>query len=147
MKNHVFAFGVSALLAGTAFVSAQTPQTPSTDPSASPSSQSSSMGQTVTGCLTPSADGKSFTLTEISASGAASSSASASAPKTWTVASSGDVDLTKYANHKVEITASSDKSDPSSSASSSSSSASTASATSGPKLNVKSVRDISNTCS
>ena len=145
MKNHVFAFGVSALLAGTAFVSAQTPQTPSTDPSASPSSQSSSMGQTVTGCLTPSADGKSFTLTEISASGAASSSASA--PKTWTVASSGDVDLTKYANHKVEITASSDKSDPSSSASSSSSSASTASATSGPKLNVKSVRDISNTCS
>ena len=145
MKNHVFAFGVSALLAGTAFVSAQTPQTPSTDPSASPSSQSSSMGQTVTGCLTPSADGKSFTLTEISASGAASSSASA--PKTWTVASSGDVDLTKYANHKVEITASSDKSDPSASASSSSSSASTASATSGPKLNVKSVRDISNTCS
>jgi hypothetical protein len=145
MKNHVFAFGVSALLAGTAFVSAQTPQTPSTDPSASPSSQSSSMGQTVTGCLTPSADGKSFTLTEISASGAASSSASA--PKTWTVASSGDVDLTKYANHKVEITASSDKSDQSSSASSSSSSASTASATSGPKLNVKSVRDISNTCS
>jgi len=145
MKNHVFAFGVSALLAGTAFVSAQTPQTPSTDPSASPSSQSSAMGQTVTGCLTPSADGKSFTLTEISASGAASSSASA--PKTWTVASSGDVDLTKYANHKVEITASSDKSDPSASASSSSSSASTASATSGPKLNVKSVRDISNTCS
>ena len=145
MKNHVFAFGVSALLAGTAFVSAQTPQTPSTDPSASPSSQSSSMGQTVTGCLTPSADGKSFTLTEISASGAASSSASA--PKTWTVVSSGDVDLTKYANHKVEITASSDKSDQSSSASSSSSSASTASATSGPKLNVKSVRDISNTCS
>jgi hypothetical protein len=145
MKNHVFAFGVSALLAGTAFVNAQTPQTPSTDPSASPSAQSSSMGQTVTGCLTPSADGKSFTLTEISASGAASSSASA--PKTWTVASSGDVDLTKYANHKVEITASSDKSDPSASASSSSSSASTASATSGPKLNVKSVRDISNTCS
>lgn len=145
MKNHVFAFGVSALLAGTAFVSAQTPQTPSTDPSASPSSQSSSMGQTVTGCLTPSADGKSFTLTEISASGAASSSATA--PKTWTVVSSGDVDLTKYANHKVEITASSDKSDQSSSASSSSSSASTASATSGPKLNVKSVRDISNTCS
>lgn len=145
MKNHVFAFGVSALLAGTAFVSAQTPQTPSTDPSASPSSQSSSMGQTVTGCLTPSADGKSFTLTEISASGAATSSATA--PKTWTVVSSGDVDLTKYANHKVEITASSDKSDQSSSASSSSSSASTASATSGPKLNVKSVRDISNTCS
>ena len=145
MKNHVFAFGVSALLAGTAFVSAQTPQTPSTDPSASPSSQSSSMGQTVTGCLTPSADGKSFTLTEISASGTASSTASA--PKTWTVASSGDVDLAKYANHKVEITASSDKSDPSSSASSSSSSASTTAATSGPKLNVKSVRDISNTCS
>jgi hypothetical protein len=139
MKKHVlFAFGVSALLAGTPYVSAQAPaQTPSTDPSAS---QSSSMGQTVTGCLTPSADGKSFTLTEISAAGAASSTASA--PKTWTVVSSGDVDLSKYANHKVEITASSDKSP-----SSSPSSASSAAASSGPKLNVKSVKDISNTCS
>jgi hypothetical protein len=142
MKKHVlFAFGVSALLAGTPYVSAQAPaQTPSTDPSAP---QSSSMGQTVTGCLTPSADGKSFTLTEISAAGATSSTASA--PKTWTVVSSGDVDLSKYANHKVEITASSDKgySSPSSSASS----ASSAAASSGPKLNVKSVKDISNTCS
>ena len=140
-KNVLFAFGVSALLAGTPYVSAQAPaQTPSTDPSAS---QSSSMGQTVTGCLTPSADGKSFTLTEISAAGAASSTASA--PKTWTVVSSGDVDLSKYANHKVEITASSDKGY--SSPSSSPSSASSAAASSGPKLNVKSVKDISNTCS
>jgi hypothetical protein len=151
MKKHVlFAFGVSALFAGTPFVSAQAPaQTPSTSPSTYPSAQSSSSPQTVTGCLTPSADGKSFTLTEISAPGAASTSASA--PKTWTVVSSGDVDLTKYVNHKVEITGESKAgmSDPSSSSTSSSgsSSASSAAATSGPKLQVKSVKDISNTCS
>jgi hypothetical protein len=148
MKKHVlFALGVSALLAGAPLVSAQAPaQTPpSTDPSAAPAAQSSPMPQTVTGCLTPSADGKSFTLTEINPTGSAAST-SAAAPKTWTVQSSGDVDLTKYANHKVEITASSDnKSDMSSS--SSSSSASTAAATSGPRLHVKAVKDISNTCS
>ena len=146
MKKHVFAFGVSALLAGTPFVSAQTPaETPSTSPSTYPSAQSSSTPQTVTGCLTPSADGKSFTLTEISATGSAASSASA--PKTWTVVSSGDVDLTKYVNHKVEITGESKAGMSDSSSSSSSSSASSAAATSGPKLQVKSVKDISNTCS
>ena len=143
MNKHVlFAAGVSALLAGAPFVSAQAPaQTPSTDPSAAPASQSSSSPQTVTGCLTPGADGKSFTLTEISPTGSAASSASA--PKTWTVVSSGDVDLSKYANHKVEITAA-----PKGSMSDQpSSSASSAAATSGPKLQVKSVKDISNTCS
>jgi hypothetical protein len=149
MKKHVlFALGVSALLAGAPLVSAQAPAQapPSTDPSAAAASPSPmSAPQTVTGCLTPSADGKSFTLTEISATGSAAST-SASAPKTWTVQSSGDVDLSKYANHKVEITSSSDsKSDMSSS--SSSSSASTAAATSGPRLHVKAVKDISNTCS
>lgn len=143
MNKHVlFAAGVSALLAGAPFASAQAPaQTPSTDPSAAPASQSSSSSQTVTGCLTPGADGKSFTLTEISPTGSAASSASA--PKTWTVVSSGDVDLSKYANHKVEITgakAGGMSDQPSSSASS-------AAATSGPKLQVKSVKDISNTCS
>jgi hypothetical protein len=144
MNKHVlFAAGVSALLAGAPFVSAQAPaQTPSTDPSAAPAPQSSASPQTVTGCLTPGADGKSFILTEISPTGSAATSASA--PKTWTVVSSGAVDLTKYANHKVEITASSDKSGMSDQPSSS---ASSAAATSGPKLNVKSVKDISNTCS
>src|SRR4029453_10045095 len=106
-KNVLFAAGVSALLAGAPFVSAQAPaQTPSTDPSAAPAPQSSASPQTVTGCLTPGADGKSFILTEISPTGSAATSASA--PKTWTVVSSGAVYLTKYANHKVEITASSD---------------------------------------
>ena len=145
MNKHVlFAAGVSALLAGAPFVSAQAPaQTPSTDPSAAPASQSSSSPQTVTGCLTPSADGKSFTLTEISPTGSAATSASA--PKTWTVMSSGDVDLSKYANHKVEITASSDNKGGMSDQPSSS--ASSAAATSGPRLHVKSVKDISNTCS
>ena len=150
MKKHVlFALGVSALLAAAPLARAQAPaQTPSTDPSASAASQSSTATpQTVTGCLTPSADGKSFTLTEITPAGSAAST-SASAPKTWTVQSSGDVDLSKYANHKVEITSSSDKSGVSdTSASSSSSSASSAAATSGPRLNVKAVKDIANTCS
>jgi hypothetical protein len=150
MKKHVlFALGVSALLAGAPLVSAQAPaQTPppSTDPSAAPASQSSSIPQTVTGCLTPSADGKSFTLTEISAPGSAAST-TATAPKTWTVVSSGDVDLTKYANHKVEITASSDNKAGASTYPSSSPSTATAAATSGPQLKVKAVKDISNTCS
>jgi hypothetical protein len=143
MNKHVlFAAGVSALLAGAPFVSAQAPaQTPPTDPSAA--SQSSSSPQTVTGCLTPSADGKSFTLTEISPTGSAATSASA--PKTWTVVSSGAVDLSKYANHKVEITASTDSKGGMSDQPSSS--ASSAAATSGPRLHVKSVKDISNTCS
>jgi hypothetical protein len=145
MTKHVlFAAGVSALLAGAPFASAQAPpQTPpSTDPSAAPTSQSSSSPQTVTGCLTPGADGKSYILTEISPTGSATSSASA--PKTWTVVSSGDVDLSKYANHKVEITGTSDTKGMSGQPSSS---ASSAAATSGPKLQVKSVKDISNTCS
>ena len=149
MKKHVlFAVGVSALLAGAPFVSAQAPaQTPpSTDPSAAPASQSSSSPQTVTGCLTPSADGKSFTLTEISRDRSAASS-SASAPKTWTVVSSGDVDLTKYANHKVEITASSDKSGGMSDPVQLELGVDSAAATSGPQLHVKAVKDISNTCS
>jgi hypothetical protein len=144
-KNVLFAAGVSALLAGAPFASAQAPpQTPPTDPSAAPAAQSSSSPQTVTGCLTPSADGKSFTLTEISPTGSAATS-QASAPKTWTVMSSGDVDLSKYTNHKVEITASSDNKGGMSDQPSSS--ASSAAATSGPRLHVKSVKDISNTCS
>ena len=150
MKKHVlFALGVSALLAAAPLVSAQAPaQTPpSTDPSAAAASPSPmSAPQTVTGCLTPSADGKSFTLTEISATGSAAST-SASAPKTWTVQSSGDVDLSKYANHKVEITSSSDNKSDMSSSSSSSSASTAAAATSGPRLHVKAVKDISNTCS
>lgn len=149
MKKHVlFALGVSALLAGAPLVSAQAPaQTPpSTDPAAAAAPQSPSSPQTVTGCLTPSADGKSFTLTEISAPGSAASTA-ASAPKTWTVQSSGDVDLSKYANHKVEITASGDNKGGMSDSASSSSSAASATATSGPRLHVKAVKDIANTCS
>lgn len=151
MKKHVlFALGVSALLAAAPLVSAQAPapaQTPpSTDPSAATAQTPMSTPQTVTGCLTPSADGKSFTLTEISATGSAAST-SASAPKTWTVQSSGDVDLSKYANHKVEITSSSDNKSDMSSSSSSSSASTAAAATSGPRLHVKAVKDISNTCS
>jgi hypothetical protein len=146
-KQVLFAAGVSALLAGAPFVSAQAPaQTP---PPSDPSSQSatpSSSPQTVTGCLTPGADGKSFILTEISPSGSSSSAASAT-PKTWTVVSSGDVDLSKYANHKVEITASSDDKGRASAYPPPSSSPSTAAATSGPTLQVKSVKDVSNSCS
>jgi hypothetical protein len=148
-KQVLFAAGVSALLAGAPFVSAQAPaQTPPpSDPSSqSASPSSSSSPQTVTGCLTPGADGKSFILTEVSPSGAASSAASAT-PKTWTVVSSGDVDLSKYANHKVEITSSSEDKGRSSAYPPPSSSPSTAAATSGPTLQVKSVKDVSNSCS
>jgi hypothetical protein len=56
------------------------------------------------------------------------------------------VDLTKYANHKVEITAASDSKGGASADQSSSATRSSA-ATSGPQLHVKSVKDISNSCS
>src|SRR5215813_13330269 len=52
---------------------------------------------TVTGCVTASADGKTFTLTE-------SNAASMARPKNWTLVATGGVDLSKYANHKVEVT-------------------------------------------
>jgi hypothetical protein len=155
MKQVLLAAGVSALLAG-ASLSAQSPttQTPPADPTStqSPSSARAS-GDTITGCVTVGTDGKSYILTETSAasssdattppSSSATSSSSVASPKTYTLVASGDVDLSKYANHKVEITASKGGM----SDSTSSSSAQSAAAGSAPRLHVKAVKDISNTCS
>jgi hypothetical protein len=93
---------------------------------------------TVSGCLTASADGKTFTLTE-------SNAASMARPKNWTLVATGGVDLSKYANHKVEVTGSAPKEAPTSPTMSDQKTP--AAATLGPKLEVKDVKDISNTCS
>src|SRR5260221_14642882 len=93
---------------------------------------------TVTGCVTASADGKTFTLTEANA-------ASMARPKNWTLVATGGVDLSKYANHKVEVTGTAPKG--SSSSPTMTDEKTPAAAHLGPKLEVKDVKDISNTCS
>jgi hypothetical protein len=146
-KQVLLAAGVSALLAGAPFVAAQSPSpsAPPADPTSAQSAKSSSpMSQPVTGCVTVGTDGKSYVLTETPSSTASPTDSSAAAPKTWTLISSGDVDLSKYANHKVEVTPT-DKGSAMDDTSSSAARSSAASA--GPKLHVKSVKDISNTCS
>ena len=97
-------------------------------------------GTTVTGCVTTATDGKGFVLTEASKDMQAP-------PKTWTLVASDGVDLSKYANHKVEIT--SDKADKADKADSAAAptAATAAGATADTKLKVKSVKDISNSCS
>jgi hypothetical protein len=98
-------------------------------------------GTTITGCVTTASDGKGFTLTETSQD-------PQTPGKTWTLVSTDGVDLSKYANHKVEIKGSSDsKSDMSPTTDRSSSEERATAAGSKLKLNVKSVKDISNTCS
>ena len=93
-------------------------------------------GTTVTGCVTTATDGKGFVLTEASKDMQAP-------PKTWTLVASDGVDLSKYANHKVEITSASDKAD----SAAAPTAATAAGATADTKLKVKSVKDISNSCS
>lgn len=93
-------------------------------------------GTTVTGCVTTATDGKGFVLTEASKDMQAP-------PKTWTLVASDGVDLSKYANHKVEITSASDKTD----SAAAPTAATAAGATADTKLKVKSVKDISNSCS
>jgi hypothetical protein len=93
---------------------------------------------TVTGCLTASADGKTFTITE-------SNAASMARPKNWTLVATGGVDLSKYANHKVEVTGSTPKG--ASASPTMSEDKTPAAAALGPKLEVKDVKDVSNTCS
>jgi len=124
MKNsYAYAAALAVLLAAAPLASA------SDDPVAAP-------GKTVTGCVTTTNDGKSFVLTEASKDMQAP-------PKTWTLVASDGVDLSKYANHKVEITSASDKAD----SAAAPTSATAAGATTDTKLKVKSVKDISNSCS
>src|SRR5690606_30957731 len=117
---------------------------------------------TITGCVKAGTDGRSFTLeTEGAESGSAagqsqsgatpgqsSSSAQRSSgmsgdSKTWSLmASSGDVDLSKYVGQKVQITGRADTSSQSGASSSTSSAAGAH-----PRFHVQSVRVLSQTCS
>ena len=130
MKNsYTYAAALAVLLAAAPFASA------SDDPVAAP-------GKTVTGCVTTTNDGKNFVLTETSKD-------MQTPPKTWALVASDGVDLSKYANHKVEITSASDKTDSAAAPTSSAAptAATAAGATADMKLKVKSVKDIANSCS
>jgi hypothetical protein len=124
MNSYAYAAALAVLLASAPLANA------SDDKAAGP-------GTTVTGCVTTATDGKGFVLTEASKDMQAP-------PKTWTLVASDGVDLSKYANHKVEIT--SDKADKADSAAAPTA-ATAAGATADTKLKVKSVKDISNSCS
>lgn len=127
MKNsYTYAAALAVLLAAAPFASA------SDDKAAGPST-------TVTGCVTTTNDGKGFVLTEATKD-------MQTPPKTWTLVATGSVDLTKYANHKVEITGTSDK-DKADASATAPTATTAAGATADTKLKVKEVKDISNSCS
>ena len=83
-KLFLYATGVSLLLGGAPML-------------AIAADAKADQGTTVTGCVTTGADGKSFVLTETPLDTAQP----AGTAKVWTLVSTGSVDLTKYANHKI----------------------------------------------
>jgi hypothetical protein len=101
---------------------------------------------TVTGCVTTDADGKTFTVTGTTPTDPASAT-----PSTWTLQSEGDFELRELAGKKVEITGTIDsKGGTTAKPSTTDSTAGTpaaAAATTGPRLHVRSVKPIADTCS
>jgi hypothetical protein len=95
---------------------------------------------TISGCVAVSADGKTFTLTEINAS-------SMARPKSWTLVATSGVDLSKYANHKVEITGTADAKASATAPSPAPDDKTAAAAAVGPRFQIKDVKDVSNVCS
>lgn len=150
MKSHVLAtIAAAALVAPLAAQAPQTPPNPQTPTSAAATTTGDS--KTITGCVAPSADGRGFTLSESSAAAAkptdptAASGAMAGAGR-WTLLAKSDVDLSKYAGKRVEITGSADNKGGASADRSQSETRSDASMT-GQRFHVKSVRVIAETCS
>ncbi len=124
-KLFLYASGVSLLLGGAPML-------------AIAADAKADQGTTVTGCVTTGTDGKSFVLTETPQD----ATQPAGTSKVWTLVSTGSVDLSKYANHKVELTGASETAKGTMSPDEK-----PASAASGPQFKVKSVKDIANTCS
>ncbi|HEX7087004.1 MAG TPA: hypothetical protein VF198_11605 [Vicinamibacterales bacterium] len=157
MKTHFLFASVAAVALAAAPIAAQSPQTPSPQSPTTQSPTGSQYGQeqttTITGCVKAGTDGRSFTLEpDKSASESATPGESSSAQrssgmsgdsKTWSLmASSGDVDLSKYVGQKVQITGRAD-----SSAQSGASSSTSSAAGAHPRFHVQSVRVLSQTCS
>lgn len=141
-------------------VGAQTPATtsPTTTSTAAYSTEKASDSKRVTGCIVAGTDGT-YTFTESASasspatagdasSTAASSTAStaASATSSWALMANTDVDLSKYAGQRVELTGSSDHKG-GMSADKTQSTTRSSNATTGPRFHVKSVKVLSGTCS
>jgi len=133
-------------------VGAQTPATSptTTSPTAAYSSEKASDSKRVTGCIVAGTDGT-FTFTQSATpnSPAAAGDASiAAAPSSspWTLMANTDVDLSKYAGKKVELTGSSDRKG-GVSADKTESTTRSSNATTGPRFHVKSVKVLADTCS
>lgn len=164
MKTHFLFASVAAVALAAAPIAAQSQQTPGTQSptTQSPTTQSptgqerSQYGQeqteTITGCVKAGTDGRSFTLEAEESGSSASPQSGATSPgassmtdagKTWSLmASSSDVDLSQYANKRVQITGRADKSSQSGASSSAASAAGTH-----PRFHVQSVRVLSDSCS
>jgi hypothetical protein len=167
MKTHFLFASVAAVALAAAPIAAQSPQTPSpqSPTTQSPTTQSPSGQQrsqygdqettTITGCVRAGTDGRSFTLEAGDSkeqTGQTASPGQSAQPrsgmagadqKNWSlVASSGDVDLSKYVGQRVQITGRADKSSAQQPQSGAASSASSMS-----RFHVQSVRVLSQTCS
>lgn len=124
-KLFLYATGVSLLLGSTPMLSIA-------------ADAKADQATTVTGCVSTGTDGKSFVLTETPQD----ATQAATAAKVWTLVSSDGVDLSKYANHKVEVTGASETAKGTMSPDEK-----PAASVTGPQFKVKSVKDIANTCS
>ena len=144
---------VYAALAAAAFVAAPL-SAQSVSPSASTPGQTPAAAETrtVTGCVGAGIDARTFTFTEaVTATSPAADRdatvATAPAPATpWTLVARSDIDLSKYAGKKVELTGMAD-SKGGASAEKTESTTQSANATTGPRFHVKSVRVLAETCS
>lgn len=131
-------------------VGAQTPATsPTTTSTAAYSSEKASDSKRITGCIVAGTDGT-FTFTESAtpppATAGASSVTAAPSTSSWMLMANTDVDLSKYAGKKVELTGSSDHKG-GRSADKTHSTTRSSNATTGPRFHVKSVKVLADTCS
>ena len=146
---------VYAALAAAAFVSAPVSAQSVSPSAATATGQTPAViaeTQTVTGCVGVGIDARTFTFTEaVTATSPATARdatvASAPAPVVpWTLVARSDIDLSKYAGKKVELTGMADKKG-GASAEKTESTTQSANATTGPRFHVKSVRVLAETCS
>lgn len=146
---------VCAALAAAAFVAAPVSAQSVSPSAATATGQTPSVlaeTRTVTGCVGAGTDARTFTFAEaVTPTSAAtdrdSTVASAPAPVTsWTLVARSDIDLSKYAGKKVELTGMTD-SKGGTSAEKTESTTRSSNATTGPRFHVKSVKVLAETCS
>ena len=132
-------------------VGAQTPVTSPTTTSTAPyASEKATDSKRVTGCIVAGTNGT-FTFTESAtatspATAGDSANTVASTTSSWALMANTDVDLSKYAGQRVELTGSSDHKG-GMSADKTQSTTRSANSTTGPRFHVKSVKVLAGTCS